>query len=243
MKIVMLNGQNHKGSSYHIGRSIVDKIEGENQVTEFFFPKDLNHFCMGCYQCIEDVTKCYCYHEKKVIIDAIDAADVIVVTTPTYCMHLSAPLKAFFDLTFDMWMVHRPMESMFTKKSVIVSTAAGSSPKSAMNDVQDALFYMGIPEIIKYGLPVQAMDWEGVSDKKKEKIDKDTDRIAKKLSSGNKPVVRMKTRFMFMIMGMLHKKGWDSSPVEAEYWKEKGWLAGKKPWNKEYTNYENTDQI
>lgn len=210
MKIVMLNGQNHKGSSYHIGRSIVDKIEGENQVTEFFFPKDLNHFCMGCYQCIEDVTKCYCYHEKKVIIDAIDAADVIVVTTPTYCMHLSAPLKAFFDLTFDMWMVHRPMESMFTKKSVIVSTSAGSSPKS--------------------GLPVQAMDWEGVSDKKKEKIDKDTDRIAKKLSSGNKPAVGMKTRFMFMIMGMLHKKGWDSSPVEAEYWKEKGWLAGKKPW-------------
>lgn len=59
MKIVMLNGQNHKGSSYHVGRSIVDKIKGENEVTEFFFPKDLNHFCMGCYQCIEDVTKCY----------------------------------------------------------------------------------------------------------------------------------------------------------------------------------------
>ena len=42
MKIVMLNGQNHKGSSYHVGRSIVDKIKGENEVTEFFFPKDLN---------------------------------------------------------------------------------------------------------------------------------------------------------------------------------------------------------
>ena len=83
MKIVMLNGQNHKGSSYHVGRSIVDKIKGENEVTEFFFPKDLNHFCMGCYQCIEDVTKCHCYDEKKVIIDAIDAADIIVVTTPT----------------------------------------------------------------------------------------------------------------------------------------------------------------
>ena len=27
MKIVMLNGQNHKGSSYHVGRSIVDKIK------------------------------------------------------------------------------------------------------------------------------------------------------------------------------------------------------------------------
>ena len=45
MKIVMLNGQNHNGSTYHIGRMIADKIEGENEITEFFFPKDLNHFC------------------------------------------------------------------------------------------------------------------------------------------------------------------------------------------------------
>jgi len=231
MKIVMLNGQNHKGSSYHVGRSIVDKIKGENEVTEFFFPKDLSHFCMGCYQCIEDVTKCPCYDEKKVIIDAIDAADIIVVTTPTYCMHVSAPLKAFLDLTFDMWMVHRPMESMFTKKSVIVSTSAGSSPKTAMKDVQDALFYMGVPKIMKYGLSVQAMNWQGVSEKKKEQIEKDAERIARKLSTGKKPAVGIKTRFMFKIMGMLHKKGWDSSPVEAEYWKEKGWLDGKKPWN------------
>ena len=197
MKIVMLNGQNHKGSSYHVGRSIVDKIKGENEVTEFFFPKDLNHFCMGCYQCIEDVTKCPCYDEKKVIIDAIDAADIIVVTTPTYCMHVSAPLKAFLDLTFDMWMVHRPMESMFTKKSVIVSTSAGSSPKTAMKDVQDALFYMGVPKIMKYGLSVQAMNWQGVSEKKKEQIEKDAERIARKLSTGKKPAVGIKTRFMF----------------------------------------------
>lgn len=44
MKIVMLNGQNHNGSTYHIGRRIADKIEGENEITDFFFPKDLNLF-------------------------------------------------------------------------------------------------------------------------------------------------------------------------------------------------------
>ena len=33
----MLNGQNHKGSSYHIGRQIIDKMSGENEITEFFF--------------------------------------------------------------------------------------------------------------------------------------------------------------------------------------------------------------
>ncbi|MBQ9375429.1 MAG: NAD(P)H-dependent oxidoreductase, partial [Ruminococcus sp.] len=139
--------------------------------------------------------------------------DLLIFTTPTYCMHMSAPLKSFFDLTFDMWMVHRPMESMFKKKAVIVSTSAGSSAKSAIKDVQDCLFYMGVPKIFKSGLAVQASNWYQVSDKKKAKIDKNTTRLAKKISSA-KPAVSIKTSFMFRIMRMLHKKGWNSSPVE-----------------------------
>ena len=146
-------------------------------------------------------------------------------------MHLSAPLKAFIDLTFDLWMAHRPMGSMFTKRAVIVSTAAGTGTGKAMKDVEDALFYMGVPEIRKYGLAVQAMNWQGVSDRKKAKIERDAGPIARKLSDTRKPAVGLKTRFMFRAMGMLHRKGWDSSPVEAAYWKERGWLDGKKPWD------------
>lgn len=230
MKIVMLNGQNHRGSSYHIGRAVIDRIEGEKEVTEFFFPKDLDHFCLGCYRCIEDAAACPYYEEKKVILDAIDGADLLVVTTPTYCMHVSAPLKAFIDLTFDLWMSHRPMASMFTKRAVIVSTAAGTGTGSAMKDVQDALVYMGVPKIVKYGLSVQAMNWEGVDRKKKAKIERDAARIAKQLSTDKAPAVGIRTRFLFRMMGMLQKKGWNSSPVETAYWKEKGWLDGKKPW-------------
>ena len=230
MRIVLLHGQNHKGSTYHIGRMIADKIAGENEITEFFFPKDLNHFCAGCYLCIEDAAACPYYHEKKRILDAVDTADLLIFTTPTYCMHVSAPLKSFFDLTFDLWMSHRPMESMFTKKAVIVSTAAGAGIKSAIKDVKDALLYMGVPKIIPYGLSVQAMNWAQVSEKKKAKIEKDTSAIAKKLND-QKPPVGIKTRFLFMMLRKMQKKGWNSSTVETVYWKEKGWLDGKKPWN------------
>ncbi len=230
MRIVMLNGQNHKGSTYHIGRSIIDKIEGEKEVTEFFFPRDLNHFCLGCYRCIEDVTACPFYAEKKVILDAMDAADVLVVTTPTYCLHMSAPLKSFFDLTFDLWMAHRPMASMFRKRAVIVSTSAGASTKSALKDVEDALVYMGVPRIMKYGLAVQAMNWEQVSPKKRARIEKDAAALARKLSTPQLPTVGLRTRFLFAMMAMLQRKGWNSSPVETAYWKERGWLDGKKPW-------------
>ena len=49
MKVVLIHGQNHKGSSYNIGGMIANKIANEDEIVEFFLPKDLNHFCVGCY--------------------------------------------------------------------------------------------------------------------------------------------------------------------------------------------------
>lgn len=230
MKIVMLNGQNHKGSSYHIGRMIADKIGGDNEITEFFFPRDLNHFCAGCYKCIEDNTACPFWQEKKIILEAVKLADILVITTPTYCMHLSAPLKSLMDLTFHYWMSHRPEKSMFSKRAVVVSTSAGAGAKSAIKDVCDALLYLGVPSVIKYGIAVQAMNWQGVSEKKKEKIHGDTTKIAKRLTSAKKPAVGIKTRFLFNMMAMIQKKGWGSSSVEKEYWEKNGWLGSIRPW-------------
>ena len=230
MRIVMLNGQNHKGSTYHIGRMIADKIGGENDIKEFFFPRDLNHFCAGCYQCIEDEAACPYYEEKKDILDAMEEADILIVTTPTYCMHVSAPLKSFFDMTFDYWMVHRPRKWMFSKKAVIVSTSAGSTTRSAMKDIEDSLFNMGVPYIRKYGIAVQAMNWDGVREEKKKKIDSDTTKLARKLSTNKKPHVGMKTKFMFAMMRLMQKMGWGSSPVEKVYWEQNGWLGKNRPW-------------
>ena len=119
---------------------------------------------------------------------------------------------------------------MFSKRAVIVSTSAGSSSKSAMKDVEDALFYLGVPSITKYGIAVQAMNWDGIRASKKEKIEKDTSRIAAKLSRREKIHVGIKTRVIFNMMRMMQKNGWGSSPVEKEYWEKNGWLGRKRPW-------------
>ena len=84
--------------------------------------------------------------------------------------------------------------------------------------------------IVAMDMAVQAMSFDGVSADKKEKIEKKTTMLARKLSKTATPSVGIKTRFMFWMMGMMQKKGWNSSPIETEYWKEKGWLDGKKPW-------------
>jgi len=233
MKIVMIHGQNHKGSSYNIGRILASKIETEKKITEFFLPRDLNHFCTGCYGCIEDDMKCPFYEEKRVITKAIEEADLLIFTTPTYCMRASSPMKAFIDLTFTYWMSHRPRQCMFSKKAVVISTAAGTGTSTAVKDITNTLFYWGIPMVEKYGISVQAMNWQGVSDKKKAKIEQDMTKIAKKLSNTKPPKVGLKTKILFYMMRMMQRAGWGSGPVEKEYWNESGWLDKKRPWKKE----------
>ncbi len=230
MKIVLVHGQSHQGSSYHIGRMIADKIAGSNEITEFFLPRDLNHFCIGCYKCIEGDENCPFYEEKKVIMDAVEDAELLIFTTPVYCLRASAPMKSFLDLTFTYWMSHRPRKVMFSKKAVVVSTGAGSGAKSAMKDITTALFYCGVPYIKTYGVLLQAMNWNMVKPKKKDKIQKATDKIAQKLSSNKKPAIGIKTRFIFKVMSMMQSAGMGSSPMEKEYWECNGWLGKERPW-------------
>ncbi|MFR0985732.1 MAG: flavodoxin family protein [Frisingicoccus sp.] len=182
MKIVLIHGQNHKGSSYHIGKMLAEQFS-ENEINEFFLPKDLEHFCMGCYACITDEEKCPFYAEKKKIMDEVEKADLLIFTTPTYCLRASAPMKAFIDLTFTYWMSHRPRKCMFSKRAVVISTAAGAGMKSATKDIQNTLFYWGVPYIKEYGIAVQAMSWEQVSDKKKARIKQDIEKLANKISN------------------------------------------------------------
>lgn len=230
MKIAIIHGQNHKGSSYHTGRLLVDQIPGEHETTEFFLPRDLNHFCLGCYRCIENDADCPWHAQKQAIVDAMEAAELLVFTTPTYCMAPSAPMKSLLDLTFTMWMAHRPRGSMFRKKAVVLSTSAGSNTAGATKGIAQNLFYWGVPEIYRYGKAVQAMNWESVKPKVKEKIQKDTAKLAKKLGKNTKPRVGIKTRFMFAIMAGMQKADFNASPIEKEYWRENGWLGKSRPW-------------
>lgn len=230
MKIVVINGQNHKGSTWNTAKILIDGITCEKEVKEFFLPRDLNHFCVGCYTCLEGREKCPFWEEKKRLEDAMLEADLLIFTTPNYCMMPSAPMKAFLDLFFTYWLVHRPHAEMFRKRAVVISTASGAGAGKAAKLVADNLANWGVPKISRYGLSVNAINWEMTPEKKKVKIRKDMGNLAKKLSK-NKPVrVGIKTRVMFWFCGGMQKANWGASVSEKEYWKSKGWLDGKKPW-------------
>ena len=233
MEVVIIHGQNHKGSSYNIGRALADKISTEDKITEFFLPRDLNHFCLGCYKCLESETKCPFYNEKQIIESAIESAKLLIFTTPTYCMRASAPMKSFIDLTFINWMPHRPKAYMFQKKAVVISTAAGTGTKKAIKDITDCLFYWGVPYIKTLGFNVQAMCWEDVSVHKKQKMEKSINRLSNTLKKVKNPKVGFKTKFIFYLMRLnINNKKYISTPLADDYWywHHNGWFGKNRPW-------------
>ena len=76
------------------------------------------------------------------------------------------------------------------------------------------------------------MNWEMIKPKRKQKIERDTARLAKKLSNTKEPFVGIKTRFIFNVMAGMQSAGMGSSPTEKEYWEKNGWLGKERPWRR-----------
>lgn len=228
MKTVIIHGQSHKGSTYHLARMLADKIGGE--VKEFFLPRDFGEFCVGCTSCfMKTETMCPHYEKLKPLTEAMDEADVIVLASPVYVCHVTGAMKAFLDHYGYRWMVHRPEEKMFKKQAVCISTAAGGGMKSTNKDMADSLFYWGVAKAYNYGLAVRATSWNAISEKTKNKMEKKTTVLANKIKKNyGKVKPGLKTRGFFLIMSLVQKSGWNEA--DSLYWKEKGWTEKKRPW-------------
>ena len=228
MKITLIYGQNHKGSTYHIARRLAEKLGGV--IREFFLPRDFDEYCVGCTSCFMKTEKsCPHYSKLQPITKAMDEADVIILASPVYVYHVTGQMKAFLDHYGYRWMVHRPEGKMFTKQAVCISTVAGGGMKSTNKDMADSLFFWGVPRIYRYGLAVQATEWKGVKGRIRKKMEKDTDALAEEIkkNAGNvRPGLR--TRAFFFAMHVLQKKGFNEA--DRIYWKEKGWTGRKRPW-------------
>lgn len=232
MRILMINGTMRKQSTYNIGRILAENIAGENDtVEEIFLPEALPHFCMGCATCIyTSEEKCPHYEYTSKVTEKIDAADVLIFTTPVFAFHTTGQMKALLDHYSYRWMVHRPSGKMFTKQAVIIATAAGGGTKSTIKDIKDSLFYWGVGKVYTYGINVQAMKWDEVKDKKRTRIESDMKKLSGKVKGkiGNvRPSLKSKLFFNFIA---LMQKGGGFNKADNEYWKNSGWVDGKKPW-------------
>lgn len=231
MKITIIHGQSHQGSTCHIARGLAERLGGG--ATEFFLPRDFGEFCTGCTACFtHSEERCPHYEKLAPITKAIDEGDILILASPVYVYHATGAMKALLDHYGWRWMVHRPEGRMFLKQAVCVSTAAGAGMGSANRDMAHSTFWWGVARTYKLGMAVNETSWGRVSHKKKGKIDKKLDRLAGKLRAGYGRVrPGLKTRAVFWAMGIMQGRGgWN--PADSEYWKEMGWTGKKRPWNR-----------
>lgn len=237
MNILIINGTQRKGSTYHITHQIVSKLDPRLQpvITEFFLPKDMPHFCVGCYNCIYKGEE-RCPHANQVdpIRKAMSASDLIIVTSPVYVFDVSGQLKALFDHFGYQWMSHRPRSEMFKTIGLSVVTGAGAGMKPTSKTIQTNMKWWGMRKTFSFSEAVMASSYADISPERLKKIDEKTTVLARRLSlelmKTKLPAPSLKTQFLFKIM-TLGKKGhpeWNA--LDTAYWKNKGFLDGEKPW-------------
>ncbi|MEQ8154729.1 MAG: NAD(P)H-dependent oxidoreductase [Clostridiaceae bacterium] len=228
MKIAVIHGQSHKGSTYNIAKLFIDRLAtSEDEVSEF----QTNNIssCIGCYTCVLKSEE-MCPHSKEVqpIIEAIESADVVIAESPNYCMGMSGQLKTFFDHMAYRWISHRPHPSMNNKIGIAISTTAGVGASGTAKSIKKHMFWWGISKIYTVSEAVAAMNWNGVKPEKKEKIVKKADEISKKiLKKEGKVNPGLKWKIMFNIMRMQQKNNpWN--PADRKHWEDNGWIYQEK---------------
>lgn len=138
MKIVMIHGQNHAGSTCMVARELAHKVGGE--IREFFLPRDFDEPCLGCYTCFQaDLTHCPHYQKLEPLVAAILEAELLILDSPVYVYHATGQMMSFLDHFGTWWVVHRPRSEMAHKQAVVISTAAGGGMKRTAKDMADSL--------------------------------------------------------------------------------------------------------
>jgi len=232
MKTVIIYGVEHKGSTYNTVQLFKKQLNiGEDNLTEYFLPKDMPHFCCGCNNCFLKGEN-FCPHQNYVtpIKEAILNAELIIFASPVYVFHVTGQMKAFLDHFAFQFMIHRPNKLMFSKTALIVSTGAGGGTASTIKDVSKSLIWWGISGIFSFGFAIRAANWDEITAKNKLKMERKIKNISNKIKSKiKKPKFGMNIKILFYINRTIQKK-FGYSPCDKKHWESNGWFGKNRPW-------------
>ena len=237
MKITVINGTEKHGVTYHLKELFLENFKSLAEITEFYLPKDCPSFCLGCTSCfLNGENTCKDYSYISVIEKSLLEADLIVVTSPSYVMHVTGALKALLDHFGYRWMPHRPATEMFSKRAIIISQCLGAGAKSTVKDIKHSLSWWGISKIGVFKCALMSdIIWDKIPINRRNKMIKKINKLAYKFKKINysKPAntsisVKIKFAFCRMIQKQVRKNG--TIGVDNEYWFNKGWLGNSRPW-------------
>ncbi len=229
MKIVVFNGTEVQGCTYHIKETFLSVLREKHEVTEFYFPTALPHFCRGCKTCFfKDENLCPHAGYTGPLWDAILAADLLVFAYPVYALRVPAQLKTLLDHLCVHWMPHRPDPRMFVKRAVILTDSIGAPNGPAQKDVAASLRWLGVSDVRRLGFGLmEGVDWRKLSEKRRKKIEGKTLRLAQKYVWYRPGHQGIRVRLYFEMCRRIHQavlKGERTPSADNRYWIDRGWI-------------------
>ncbi len=229
MKILVINGTEVKGCTYRIKETFLDVLRDGNKIKEFYLPKDCPHFCRGCKTCfLKDEQLCPHAEYIMPIWNEILDSNLLVFTSPVYALRTTAQMKALLDHLCVHWMVHRPDEKMFTKKSVILTNAIGIFNGGAQRDIATSLMWLGVSDIKKLGIGLmENVFWDELSDRRQGIIIRKTEKLAERYKDAYTARKGIKVSFLFAVLKKMHQaftKKEETLSADDQYWVDKGWV-------------------
>lgn len=241
MKIAVIHGQNHKGTTYGMAHSVLEHLlKDADEIQEFFLPKDGPGFCHGCYSCFMKGEET-CPEATKVqpIAQAIEWADVILLASPNYVLEMSGAMKNLMDHLAYHWVTHRPHGDMFTKVGVTIASAAGAPSVHMVRSMAKQLKWLGVPQVYALSVACGVAPGEQLSAKKQQEIERKAEKLAKKVKrrvAHPRPSLRGKLMFgIFRKMQSAPKAAWN--PTDRDWWVAQGWTGKTRPWKKQKQTY------
>jgi putative NADPH-quinone reductase len=156
MKIVVLNGSPRKnGTIASLLESVTQPLSADHDV-EWIDVHDLHmKFCVACMACRTKETCVMPEDDGHVVGRKIQAADALVVGTPTHWGNMCAPLKVLFDRNVPVFMGESPrgmpLARQKGKRAVVVTACTTPWPfnfilpesRGAIRAVREVLHYGG----------------------------------------------------------------------------------------------------
>jgi hypothetical protein len=97
MNIVLINGTEVRGCTYHIKEFFLDELRDGNNLKEFYLPKDCPHFCCGCKTCFfKNENGCPHAEYTVPLWNDIIHADLLVFAYPVYVLRAPGQVKALY---------------------------------------------------------------------------------------------------------------------------------------------------
>ena len=225
--VIYATSRKTKSCTYGIAQLLLKELLGDGRLYEFYLPKDMPHVCTGCYGCfMGKEEKCGGAAALAPILSAMEQSDLIIFCVPTYVFHAPGQVKSFLDHFGYRWMVHRPDLSFMKKQAVIINTAGGGGMKSTVKDVKDSMDYWGVVRTHVISQKVWNYDWttlpESFRREAEEKVRK-TAKNVRKRAAHLTPCLKVK--ILFYLFRFLHKNR-KMTPVDDEYWMERGYTEG-----------------